>query len=66
MANGVVEAYKSIGEIKVPVIVRLQGTNAEEAKKIIDNSGLKVFSAVSFKEAAEMVTKILNRREPDN
>ena len=60
VANGVVEAYKSIGEIKVPVIVRLQGTNAEEAKMIIDNSGLAVFSAVSFREAAELVTKVLN------
>ena len=60
VANGVVEAYKSIGEIRVPVIVRLQGTNAEEAKKIIDNSGLEVFSAISFREAAELVTKILN------
>jgi succinyl-CoA synthetase beta subunit len=55
VANGVVEAYKSIGEIKVPVIVRLQGTNAEEAKEIIDNSGLKVMSAISFGEAAEKV-----------
>jgi len=60
VANGVVEAYKSIGEIKVPVIVRLQGTNAEEAKAIIDNSGLAVFSAVSFREAADLVTKVLN------
>jgi succinyl-CoA synthetase beta subunit len=60
VANGVVEAYKSIGEIKVPVIVRLQGTNAVEAKQIIDNSGLAVFSAISFKEAAELVNKILN------
>lgn len=60
VANGVVEAYKSIGEIKVPVIVRLQGTNSEEAKKIIDNSGLAVFSAVSFSEAAALVTKVLN------
>ena len=60
VANGVVEAYKSIGEIKVPVIVRLQGTNAEEAKEIIDNSGLKVFSAISFKEAAEKVREVLN------
>jgi succinyl-CoA synthetase beta subunit len=60
VANGVVEAYKSIGEIKIPVIVRLQGTNAEEAKTIIDNSGLAVFSAVSFREAAELVTKVLN------
>jgi succinyl-CoA synthetase beta subunit len=60
VANGVVEAYKSIGEIRVPVIVRLQGTNAEEAKMIIDNSGLAVFSAISFREAAELVTKVLN------
>lgn len=59
VANGVVEAYKSIGKIRVPVIVRLQGTNAEEAKKIIDSSGLAVFSAISFKEAAELVNKIL-------
>jgi succinyl-CoA synthetase beta subunit len=62
VANGVVEAYKSIGEISVPVIVRLQGTNAEEAKMIIDNSGLEVFSAISFREAAELVTKILNKK----
>jgi succinyl-CoA synthetase beta subunit len=60
VANGVVEAYKSIGVIKVPVIVRLQGTNAEEAKKIIDNSGLAVFSAISFKDAADLVTKVLS------
>jgi succinyl-CoA synthetase beta subunit len=64
VANGVVEAYKSIGEIKVPVIVRLQGTNAIEAKEIIDNSGLKVFSAVSFKEAAEKVKEVL-KKAPD-
>lgn len=60
VANGVVEAYKSIGEIKVPVIVRLQGTNAEEARKIIDNSGLAVYSAASFSDAADLVNKILN------
>ena len=59
VANGVVEAYKSIGKINVPVIVRLQGTNADEAKKIIDNSGLAVFSAISFKEAAERVSDAL-------
>ncbi len=57
VANGVVEAYKSIGEINVPVIVRLQGTNAEEAKTIIDNSGLKVYSALTFADAAEKVKK---------
>ena len=61
VANGVVEAYKSIGTINVPVIVRLQGTNAVEAKQIIDNSGLQVFSAVTFNEAAELVTGLLNR-----
>jgi succinyl-CoA synthetase beta subunit len=60
VANGVVEAYKSIGAIKVPVIVRLQGTNAREAKEIIDNSGLAVYSAISFREASELVTKVLN------
>jgi succinyl-CoA synthetase beta subunit len=60
VANGVVEAYKSIGEIKVPVIVRLQGTNAVEAKQIIDNSGLAVYSAISFSDAAALVTKVLN------
>jgi succinyl-CoA synthetase beta subunit len=60
VANGVVDAYKSIGEIKVPVIVRLQGTNAGEAKTIIDNSGLAVFSAISFREAAELVAKVIN------
>jgi succinyl-CoA synthetase beta subunit len=58
VANGIVEACKSIGEMKVPVIVRLQGTNADEAKDIIDNSGLKVYSAVSFKEAAEKVRAV--------
>jgi succinyl-CoA synthetase beta subunit len=59
VANGVVEAYKSIGKIDVPVIVRLQGTNAEEAKAIIDNSGLSVFSAISFGEAAIRVSEAL-------
>jgi succinyl-CoA synthetase beta subunit len=61
VANGVVEAYKSIGEIPVPVIVRLQGTNAEEAKQLIDNSGLAVYSAVSFSDAAALVTRVLNQ-----
>lgn len=62
VAHGVVEAYKSIGEIKVPVIVRLQGTNAVEAKDIIDNSGLSVISAISFGEAAEKVGNALSAR----
>ena len=59
VANGVVEAYKSIGKISIPVIVRLQGTNAREAKDIIDSSGLAVSSAISFKEAAERVKSAL-------
>jgi succinyl-CoA synthetase beta subunit len=59
VAQGVVDAYKSIGEIPVPIIVRLQGTNAVEAKKIIDDSGLKVFSAIQLKEAADLVREVL-------
>ncbi len=59
VATGVVEAYKVIGDIKVPIIVRLQGTNAEEGARIIDESGLKVFSAVLLKEAAEKVKQVL-------
>jgi succinyl-CoA synthetase beta subunit len=57
VANGIVEAYKNIGDIPVPIIVRLQGTNADIAKKIIDDSGLKVYSAILLKEAAELVQK---------
>ncbi len=55
VASGVVEAYKKIGNIEVPIIVRLQGTNAEEAAKIIEESGLKVQSAILLKDAAEKV-----------
>jgi succinyl-CoA synthetase beta subunit len=60
VALGVVEAYKKIGDIPVPIIVRLQGTNAEEAKKIIDDSGLKVFSAIQLKEAAALVKQVMS------
>lgn len=59
VAQGVVDAYKQIGDIPVPVIVRLQGTNADIAKKIIDESGLKVMGAVEFQEAADLVKKVL-------
>jgi succinyl-CoA synthetase beta subunit len=59
VANGVVEAYKNIGDIQVPIIVRLQGTNAEEGARIIDESGLKVFSAVLLKDAAQKVKEVL-------
>lgn len=57
VAKGIVDAYTSIGNIKVPVIVRLQGTNAKEAKQLIDDSGLKVYSAITLQEAADMVKK---------
>lgn len=59
VANGVVEAYKKIGNIKVPIIVRLQGTNAEEGAKIIEESGLKVFPAILLKDAAQRVKEVL-------
>ncbi len=55
VAQGVVEAFKNIGQIDIPIIVRLQGTNAEEGAKIIDESGLKVESAILLKDAAEKV-----------
>jgi succinyl-CoA synthetase beta subunit len=57
VAQGVVDAYKSMGSVRVPVIVRLQGTNAAEAKTLIDNSGLKVFSAIRLQDAADLVKK---------
>jgi len=57
VAQGVIDAYHSIGSIHVPIIVRLQGTNAEEAKKLIEESGLKVQSAILLSEAAALVNK---------
>lgn len=60
VAQGVVDAYKSIGSVNVPVIVRLQGTNAQEAKALIDNSGLKVQSAITLAEAAEKVKRVFD------
>ncbi|MBL0135415.1 MAG: ADP-forming succinate--CoA ligase subunit beta [Chitinophagaceae bacterium] len=57
VAQGVIDAYNSIGNIPVPIIVRLQGTNAEEAKKLIEESGLKVQSAILLSEAAALVNK---------
>ena len=59
VAQGVVDAYKSIGNIEVPVIVRLQGTNSEEGKKLIDESGLEVKGAITLKEAAELVKEVV-------
>ena len=60
VAEGVVEAYRTIGKIDIPVIVRLQGTNAEEAKVLIDNSGLEVHSAITLQEAAGKVKELVN------
>lgn len=57
VAQGVIDAYKTIGAINIPIIVRLQGTNAEEAKKLIDESGLQVQSAILLSEAADLVNK---------
>ncbi|HEY8510480.1 MAG TPA: ADP-forming succinate--CoA ligase subunit beta [Cyclobacteriaceae bacterium] len=59
VANGVVEAYKKIGNIQVPIIVRLQGTNAEEGARIIEESGLKVFPAILLKDAAQRIKEVL-------
>jgi len=59
VASGVVEAYKKVGNIPVPIIVRLQGTNAEEGAKIIEQSGLKVFSAILLKDAAQKIKEVL-------
>lgn len=59
VAQGVIDAYKNIGDIRVPIIVRLQGTNADIAKKLIDNSGLDVLSATEFQEAADKVQTVL-------
>jgi succinyl-CoA synthetase beta subunit len=57
VAAGVIEAYKNLGNIDIPIIVRLQGTNATEAKRLIDESGLKVQSAIQLSEAADLVKK---------
>lgn len=59
VAQGVVDAYKAIGTINVPVIVRLQGTNAAEGKMLIDKSGLKVHSAITLQEAADLVKQLV-------
>jgi succinyl-CoA synthetase beta subunit len=59
VAQGVVDAYKSIGNISIPVIVRLQGTNNVEGKKLIDESGLQVKGAITLQEAADLVKQIV-------
>ncbi len=59
VAQGIVDAYKNIGEINIPIIVRLQGTNAKEGKELIDKSGLKVLSAIQLGEAAKLVSEVV-------
>ncbi|WP_285058354.1 ADP-forming succinate--CoA ligase subunit beta [Pedobacter ginsengisoli] len=59
VAQGVIDAYREIGNVPVPIICRLQGTNAVEAKKLIDDSGLQVYSAIALKDAAALVTEVL-------
>jgi succinyl-CoA synthetase beta subunit len=60
VAQGVIDAYRNLGNINVPIIVRLQGTNADIAKELIDNSGLDVLSATEFQEAADKVQEVLS------
>ncbi|WP_372920295.1 ADP-forming succinate--CoA ligase subunit beta [Salegentibacter sp.] len=61
VAQGIIDAYKNLGDkVNVPIIVRLQGTNADIAKELIDNSGLKIHSAVEFQEAADKVQEVLS------
>ena len=59
VAQGIIDAYKSIGTINIPIIVRLEGTNADIAKKFIDESGLDVHSVIEFQEAADKVQEVL-------
>lgn len=59
VAKGVVEAYHKIGDIQIPIIVRLQGNRAAEGKEVLDNSGLKVYSAITLQEAADRVKELV-------
>ncbi len=60
VAQGIIDAYNNIGDVKVPIIARLRGTNAETAKELIEKSGLKVHYAIEFQEAADLVKQVLN------
>ena len=60
VAQGIVDAYNNIGNINIPLIVRLEGTNAAQAKKLIDESGLKVESVILLQEAADKVAEVLS------
>jgi succinyl-CoA synthetase beta subunit len=54
VAKGVINAVEELG-LKVPVVVRLEGTNAEEAKAILKESGLSIIPANDMRDAAEKV-----------
>lgn len=60
VAQGVIDAYNNIGSINIPIIVRLEGTNAEKAKKLLDQSDLKVESVILLQEAADKVAELVN------
>ncbi|MBN3034025.1 MAG: ADP-forming succinate--CoA ligase subunit beta [Bacteroidales bacterium] len=60
VAQGIIDAYRKVGMVQVPVVVRLQGTNAREGKELLDRSGLKVHSVIRLHEAAEMISSILS------
>ena len=66
VAEGIVSAYTNLGNIDIPIIVRLQGTNSDKAKEIIDGSGLNVLSAIAFDEAANKVQAALNWHKVTN
>jgi succinyl-CoA synthetase beta subunit len=57
IATGVVEAVKEVG-LEVPLVVRLEGTNVELGKRIIDESGLNVVSAVDMKDGAQKIVEL--------
>ena len=59
VAQGIIDAYNNIGDVRVPIIARLRGTNAEKARELIEKSGLKVHYAIEFQEAADLVKKVL-------
>ena len=60
VAQGIVDAYNNLDDINIPIIVRLQGTNSELAKQIIDNCDFEVYSATEFQEAADKIQDVLN------
>ena len=59
VAQGIIDAYNNIGDIKVPIIVRLEGTNSVEAKQLIDKSNLQVESVILLQEAADKVAELV-------